>query len=138
MDKKKILVVDDDQDILKALSVRLGAHNYATVFAKDAVSAINQAKDESPDLIILDLGLPDGTGFIVMDRLQQIDSLASIPVIIITGRPQHVYKDVALLAGAKAYLQKPLENAELLSAVRRALDDSPGSQTGSPDQTKLD
>jgi len=128
MDKKKILVVDDDQDLLKALSVRLKAHNYSTVFATDAASAIAQAKSENPDLIILDLGLPDGNGFIVMERLQQIDSLASIPVIVITGRSERVYKDPALIAGAKGYLQKPVENEELLSAIGRVLADSPGSK----------
>jgi DNA-binding response OmpR family regulator len=129
MEKKKILVVDDDRDVAKALRVRLSAHNYATVFAGDAVSAISQAQKENPDLIILDLGLPDGTGFIVMDRLRQIDTLASIPVVVITGKPQHVYKDVALLAGAKGYLQKPVESAELLTAVRLALDGSPEGKT---------
>jgi two-component system KDP operon response regulator KdpE len=128
MDKKKILIVDDDQDLVKALRVRLGAHNYETVFAIDAVSAISQAKSENPDLIILDLGLPDGNGFIVMDRLQQIDSLASIPVIVITGQSPRVYKDAALIAGAAGYLQKPIENEDLLSAIRRALDDPPGSK----------
>jgi len=125
MNKKKILIVDDDQDLLKALRVILDAQGYATVFATNAALSIDTAMREIPDLILLDLGLPDGIGLTVMERLQQIDSLSSIPVIVITGRPQHIYKDVALVAGAKGFLQKPIDNAELFSAVRRALDNSP-------------
>jgi two-component system KDP operon response regulator KdpE len=125
MNKKKILIVDDDQDLLKALRVLLNAQGYATVFATNAALSIDTAMREIPDLILLDLGLPDGIGLTVMERLQQIDSLSSIPVIVITGRPQHIYKDVALVAGAKGFLQKPVDNAELFSAVRSALDNSP-------------
>ena len=125
MNKKKILIVDDDQDLLKALRVILDAQRYAIVFATNAALSIDTAMREIPDLILLDLGLPDGIGLTVMERLQQIDCLSSIPVIVITGRPQHIYKDVALVAGAKGFLQKPIDNAELFSAVRRALDNSP-------------
>jgi DNA-binding response OmpR family regulator len=123
MDKKKILVVDDDQDLLRALKVVLEAHNYDTAFATHGGLSIDMAMRETPDVILLDLGLPDGIGLTVMERLQEIDSLARIPVIVITCRPQHVYKDVALVAGAKEYLQKPIDNAELLSAIRRILAD---------------
>jgi DNA-binding response OmpR family regulator len=126
--KKKILIVDDDQDLLKALRVLLDAQGYATVFATNASLSIDTAMREIPDLILLDLGLPDGIGLTVMERLQQIDCLSSIPVVVITGRPQHVYKDVALVAGAKGYLQKPVDNAELFTTVRRVLADSPGAK----------
>jgi DNA-binding response OmpR family regulator len=121
MDKKKILIVDDDQDLLRALKVVLENHDYATVFATKAALSIDTAMRENPDVILLDLGLPDGIGLAVMERLQQIESLASIPVIIITCRPEHLYKEASLVAGAKEYLQKPIDNAELLSAIRRIL-----------------
>ena len=124
MDKKKILVVDDDQDLLKALRVRLRAQNYATIFAIDAVSAISQAKNETPDLIILDLGLPAGDGFVVMERLNNVDSLASIPVIVLSARDAQANKERALKAGAKAFFQKPADNDELLAAIQRTLAES--------------
>jgi len=124
MDKKKILVVDDDQDLLKALRVRLRANNYATVFAIDAVSAISQAKNENPDLIILDLGLPAGDGFVVMERLNNVDSLASIPIIVLSARDAQVNKERALKAGAKEFFQKPADNDELLGAIERTLANS--------------
>jgi DNA-binding response OmpR family regulator len=121
MSKKKILIVDDDQDLLRGLRVRLRAHNYATVFATDAVSAISQAKNESPDLILLDLGLPAGDGFLVMERLSNVDSLESIPVIVLSARDPEANKERALKAGAKAFFQKPADNDELLSAIESTL-----------------
>src|SRR3990167_2651323 len=86
MDKKKILVIDNDQDLALGLKVRLRANNYATVFATDAISAISQAVKENPDLILLDLGLPAGDGFVVMERLDNIESLSSVPVIVMSAR----------------------------------------------------
>lgn len=121
MSRKKILIVDDDQDLLKGLRVRLRAHNYATVFATDAVSAISQAKNETPDLILLDLGLPAGDGFLVMERLSNVDTLASIPVIVLSARDPEANKEKAFQAGARAFFQKPADNEELLSAIKTTL-----------------
>ena len=121
MDKKKILVIDDDQDLALGLKVRLKANNYITVFATDAVSAISQANKEAPDLILLDLGLPAGDGFVVMERLDNIESLSSIPVIVMSARDPQANKDRALQAGAKAYFQKPVDNDELLTAIRNLM-----------------
>jgi len=121
MDKSKILVIDDDQDVAMGLRVRLRANNFATVFATDAVSAISQAKNENPDLILLDLGLPGGDGFLVMERLNNIESLSSIPVMVLSARDPQANKERALAAGAKAYFQKPVDNDELLAAIRKTL-----------------
>ena len=121
MDKSKILVIDDDQDVAMGLRVRLRANNFVTVFATDAVSAISQAKNEIPDLILLDLGLPGGDGFLVMERLNNIESLASIPVMVLSARDPQANKERALAAGARAYFQKPVDNDELLSAIRKTL-----------------
>ena len=119
MDKKKILIVDDNEDVAKGLKIFLRAHNYATVTAGDAVSAVSQAKNEKPDLIILDLGLPAGDGYLVMERLNNIDELAAIPVIVFSARDQQVHKERALNAGAKAFFQKPTDNAVLLTAIEK-------------------
>lgn len=121
MDKKKILIVEDDGDIAKGLRLRLEASGYATACAGDAHSGIEAASKENPDLILLDLGLPDDNGFVMMKKMEHIPSLSSVPVIVLTGRPQEVYKEAAVLAGAKRYLQKPVENEELLAAIRQAL-----------------
>ena len=71
MDKPKILIVDDDPDLRRGLNLRLRANHFETAYATDGFSAIAMAQKERPDLIILDIGLPAGDGFVVLDRLQQ-------------------------------------------------------------------
>ena len=121
MGNKKILIVDDDPDVRNGMHVRLKANHYDTFFAGDALSSMTEARKHEPDLIILDLGLPAGDGFLVMERLKAIPALAVIPIIVVSARDVLANKERALKAGAKAYLQKPVDNAELLKAIRRAL-----------------
>jgi two-component system response regulator MprA len=126
MDRTRILVVDDNPTIRKGLSVRLRASGYEVLFAEDAVSATAALVMERPDLVILDLGLPCGDGFVVMERLRKNDRLASTPVIVLTGRELAGNRDRALEAGAAAFFQKPVEDGNLLFAIRKALDISRG------------
>jgi DNA-binding response OmpR family regulator len=121
MSEKTILIVDDDPDIRLSLHVRLKANNYNVVFAVDGVASIAEARKHRPDLIILDLGLPAGDGFTVLERLKAIDSLSLIPVIVVSARDRNANRDRALKAGAKAFLQKPVDNAHLLSVIRQVL-----------------
>jgi two-component system OmpR family response regulator len=121
MSQKTILIVDDDPDIRLGLHVRLKANHYNVIFAGDGMAGIAEARKHMPDLIILDLGLPAGDGFSVMERLKANDSLSLIPVIVVSGRNYDANVDRALLAGAMAFLQKPVDNAELLSVIRQAL-----------------
>ena len=121
MSNKKILIVDDDPDVRLGLNVRLKANHYDTFFAGDALSSMTEARKHEPDLIILDLGLPAGDGFVVMERLRAIPALAVIPIIVVSARDVLANRERALKAGAKAYLQKPVDNSELLKMIRRAL-----------------
>ena len=125
MENSKILIVDDDSDLRQALKLLLRANHYDTVHAVDGYSAIAQAYKEKPDLIILDLGLPAGDGFIVLDRLQRDDRLSSIPVIVLTARDPESSEQRALDGGAAAFFQKPADNAELLSVIRATLPKAP-------------
>jgi DNA-binding response OmpR family regulator len=117
----KILIVDDDPDLRQALRLRLRANHYDTVHACDGYSAIAQAYKEHPNLIILDLGLPAGDGFVVLDRLQRDDKLSSIPVIVLTARDPQSCEQRSLQAGAAAFFQKPADNTELLDVIRATL-----------------
>ena len=121
MGKSKILIIEDDVDMRLALNVRLRASDYDTAFASDAVMAMSIAKKEAPDLILLDLGLPGGDGFMVLERLKIIASLACIPVIVVSARDPVGNKERALKAGAAAYFQKPVDNANLMVAIQQAL-----------------
>jgi DNA-binding response OmpR family regulator len=116
-----ILVVDDNADIRKALSLRLRANGYDVLMAADALSATAAIVQQEPCLVILDLGLPCGDGFVVMERLQKNDRLAQIPVIVLTGRGKANNMDRALGAGAAAFFQKPVEDGQLLQAIWKAL-----------------
>ena len=121
MSNKKILIVEDDADVRLGYKVLLTAHHYDTFFAVDAISAVSEALKHMPDLIILDLGLPAGDGFIVMERFRAKMDLAVIPVIIVSGRDLHGNKERALKAGAKAFVQKPWNDNELLAIIGQLL-----------------
>ena len=121
MANHKILIVDDDPDLRQALRLRLRANRYDTVNAVDGYSAIAVAYREHPDLIILDLGLPAGDGYVVLDRLQRDDKLSVIPVIVLTARDPQSSEQRALQAGAAAFFQMPVVNTELLVVFRATL-----------------
>jgi DNA-binding response OmpR family regulator len=118
--QKTILIVDDDPDVRLGLHLRLKANHYDVIFAADGMASIAEARKHIPDLIILDLGLPAGDGFSVMERLKANDSLALIPVIVLSARDRAANMDRVLKAGAKAFLQKPVDNAQLLSVIRKS------------------
>ncbi len=121
MASEKILIVDDDPDLRHALRLRLRASRFETITAGDGYSAIAQAYKEHPNLIILDLGLPAGDGFLVLDRLQKDDKLSTIPVIVLTARDPQSTERLALQSGAAAFFQKPADNMELMSVIRATL-----------------
>src|ERR1700685_2477206 len=110
MSNKKILIIEDDPDVRLGYHIRLKANDYDTFFASDALASLAEARKHQPDLIILDLGLPGGDGFVVMERLRSNMYLAVVPVIIVTARDAYPNRDKALQAGAKAFLQKPVNN----------------------------
>jgi DNA-binding response OmpR family regulator len=121
MGNKRILIVDDDADFLRGMHLRLKANNYDTFFATDAVTSISEARKCEPDLILLDLGLPAGDGFIVMERLKAVPSLSLIPIVVLSGRDIRENRIRALKAGASAFLQKPANDADVLLVLRQAL-----------------
>jgi DNA-binding response OmpR family regulator len=118
--KKKILVVDDEEDVAKALRVRLKANGYHVVLAFDSVQAFTMANKERPDLIILDIMIPGGGGFVVAERLKQSTATHHIPIIILTGisgGEERAYK-----VGASGYVMKPYHPEKLLETINNALD----------------
>jgi DNA-binding response OmpR family regulator len=125
MASKTILIVDDDKDLLLGLNIRLKAAGYNIILASDSPSAISKAQRENPNLIILDIGLPGGDGFLVLERLKHLIPVAGIPVIILTARNPEINKDRSLKAGAAAFFQKPADNDELLGTIEKILEESP-------------
>ncbi len=118
--KKKILVVDDEMDIAKALKIRLRSNGYDVVLASDSVEAYTSAHKERPDLIILDIFIPGGGGFVVAERLKMSPATRHIPIIFLTGISGGEEK--AYQAGACSYLMKPYNPSVLLEEIRKALE----------------
>ena len=121
----KILIVDDDQDIRRLLAIRLKSLGHEAVFASDAISAVNQARREQPDLIILDLMMPAGDGYVVMERLKAMPALEGIPVIVVSALDPLSQQDKLAESSAAAYFQKPYDHDELVTAIQRALGAEP-------------
>ncbi|MGD0515621.1 MAG: response regulator [Terriglobales bacterium] len=117
MGNKKILIVEDDADVRLGYNVLLKANHYDTFFAADAMCAITEARKCLPDVIVLDLGLPAGDGFVVLERLRANMQLSLIPVIVVSGRDLPGNKERALRFGARAFLQKPWNDDELLGLI---------------------
>ena len=95
-----ILLVDDDQDLLTALSGALRQRGYEVAVAQDAVAAMSAAVKLRPQVVVLDVGLPGGEGSVVMKRMHALPQLAGVPVIMMSGRDPQQYREEALAAGA--------------------------------------
>jgi|SRR5580704_1772905 two-component system KDP operon response regulator KdpE len=121
MTGKKLLLIEDDKDTIRAMAVRLKSKGYDLVVASDAISAISTARKEKPDLIILDLGLPGGDGFVVMERLRSNCDLMVVPIIVVSARDPKYNEPLAIQAGAHAYFQKPFDQTDLLNSILAAL-----------------
>ena len=125
--RKKILVVDDNPVIVETLSMKLASAGYQVLTALDGSEAITAARNEKPSLILLDLNFPNDIGmtwdgFGIIAWLQRIDEGSGrTPVIVISGGEASKYKERSLKAGAIAYFEKPVNNEELLTQIKKIL-----------------
>lgn len=121
MGKKKILVVDDEKDLVKTVSYRLAAADYDIVSAYDGQEALDKARKEKPDLIILDLMLPKMDGYKVCGLLKKDARYSKIPIIMFTARAQEEDRKLGEEMGCDAFLVKPFEPAALLAKIEELL-----------------
>ncbi|GAB1644119.1 response regulator [Krasilnikovia sp. MM14-A1259] len=111
----RILVVDDEPQILRAMRINLQARHYEVVTAADGAAALHATASDHPDLVVLDLGLPDIDG---VDVIRKLRAWTPIPIVILSGRMESAAKVAALDAGADDYVTKPFGVEELLARIR--------------------
>lgn len=124
MSERRVLVVDDDEDMILLLTRLLQKAGYTVVTASDAAEAVIQAQKERLDLIVLDILMPEGGGFAVLDRLATSAETRAVPIIVLTGSDEPAIEAWARAAGVRHFLRKPVESAVLLDAVRAAIGES--------------
>lgn len=124
--KAKVLVVDDDPIVVKALTLKLQTDGYTVISASDGSDAVVQVRQEKPDLVILDLNFPPEVGmswdgFKILEWFRRPREGAKIPVIIITGDDSAKNKERAAAVGAAAFFQKPINTDELLVTIHKVI-----------------
>lgn len=122
---KKILIVDDEIETLRLISIALRRQGMQVITANNGSQALELAFSEAPNLIILDIMMPDINGFEVVKRLKKDEKTRDIPVLIFSARNQSSDKVTGYESGADDYLTKPIHPAELISHVKTLLDKSP-------------
>ncbi len=116
---KKILVIDDEPDLVKALEVRLKSEGYDVITAFDGLSGLNLAREQQPDIILLDIMLPKLDGYKVSRFLKFDEQYKKIPIIMVTAKAEEHDKELGTETGADLYITKPFDEDELLSSIRR-------------------
>ena len=119
--EKKILVVDDDESLVRALAIKLRDAGYSVLAAWDAAQAVSQAQRHEPDLILLDIRMPEGGGFTVLETLKHSIKTRNIPVIVVTALEGQEISEAAKTHGAIEFFKKPLDTARLLEVIGKAL-----------------
>ena len=133
MSGKKVLLVDDDDVILKAISVKLMARGFEVVTAPDGSSAVSKVRTHRPDLILLDLTFQpefasvEWDGFRIMDWLKRIEEAAHIPIVVVSSGEAAKYEARTRDAGAVAYFQKPVDYDRLFEVIEKELDSARAS-----------
>ena len=119
--RQKILVVDDEPDIVELLSFNLKAEGYEVITAANGLEALNQARATLPDLIVLDLMIPELDGLAVCEILHRLPSTALIPVIMLTAWKNELSRIIGLETGAEDYMTKPFSPRDLVARVNQTL-----------------
>jgi DNA-binding response OmpR family regulator len=123
MEKKKILVVDDEVDLVKTIQVYLELGGYKVLASYNGEDALNQARKENPDLILLDIMLPKLDGYKVCRLLKFDEKYKHIPILMMTAKTQEKDKLMGKETGANEYITKPFDMEELTEMIKAYLKD---------------
>ena len=131
-EKRRILLVDDEPSIVKMVGKRLEVEGFEVVIAIDGQEALNKARADQPDLIVLDLMLPKLNGYEVCTMLKQDARYQKIPIILFTAKAQEKDEKLGMECGANAYVRKPFRAQELLEKIRGLIAASSAQPDGAP------
>ena len=121
-DKPKILIIDDEADLLETMRYRLESAGFDVITAQDGSSGIDKAKEAKPDLIILDIMMPGIDGFETLKKLKEASSTKKIPTVISScGKEEESWAKKSLGLGASGYIVKPFEAESLLFTVKKLI-----------------
>jgi DNA-binding response OmpR family regulator len=134
---KKILIADDDPHIVALISSRLKANKYEVVAAYDAVQTISQVRKEKPDLIILDIKMPAGTGIGVLENLRRCVDTSTTPVLVMTAYPNEATRQKALEMGVVDFIPKPFQAEEILVKIKKILGEVSPEEEAHPIAKKI-
>ena len=126
----KILIIDDDDNLRKAFQVRLEKENFQVFTAESGAEGITTAERENPNLIVLDLAMPDIDGLEVLDQLQKNIVTWEIPVVVLTARSATENRERSRQLGAIRFLQKPFSPRHLISEITRILKEAGSTSQG--------
>ncbi len=121
MDKKRILIIDDEAQMVQMVQMRLEAVGYEVIKAHDGQTGLEMAKQENPDLIILDVMMPKMDGYKVCGLLKADARYNKIPIIMFTARAQESDKELSEDVGANAYINKPLNAEDMMNKIKKLL-----------------
>jgi DNA-binding response OmpR family regulator len=134
MDKKRILIIDDEPDFVRVVQLRLEAAGYDVSVAFDGMQGVSTAHKEKPDLIILDIMMPAMHGHRVCEALKKSSKTWTIPIIYLTAKGSKEDEELAYKLGAEHFLTKPYDPQVLLETIKKALD--PGAQLEKYEKTE--
>lgn len=131
--KARILLIEDDQDMVSAIRLRLEANNYEVLVAQDGLEGLDKARSEKPDLIILDVMLPKMDGFKLCRMLKFDEKFKNVIIIILSAKVQKSDILRGKEVGAEAYITKPFKSEELLKKIKELLSRPPHPKPSKPE-----
>jgi len=121
MDKKKILVVDDDQDMQKMLRLSIEASGYEFMSVSDGAEMLKAINTKTPDLILLDVMLPNMDGYTALREMRKEDKFKDLPVIVLTGKEQQKVGDLFALEEIAHFVEKPFDSKDLMGKIKESI-----------------
>jgi len=119
--QKKILVIDDEEDMQKLLKMRLEQENFTVVIAGDGDMGVKTAEQEIPDLILLDIMMPKMDGFTCLKEIRKLPNTKNLPILILSGKEEEKVRDLFAFQKISGYIEKPFELDDLVAKIKEIL-----------------